>query len=59
MVIITKHGYFKRFNLEEVRPMGRLAPGIEAILLREDDEVAAMQVVKVGVKSSEEHGRNS
>jgi len=47
VVIITKKGIFKRFALEEVRPMGRGAKGVRGITLDKDDEVVSMQVIEV------------
>src|ERR1043165_6317705 len=37
-----------RFNEDEVRPMGRGASGVRAVMLREDDHVVEMDVLPAG-----------
>ena len=46
ILIITKQGKCICFSEEEVRPMGRVAGGVRAILLDKDDEVVAMELKK-------------
>ena len=46
--IATKHGYFIRFDENNVRPMGRNASGVRGISLREGDEVVSMDVIEEG-----------
>lgn len=44
--IATKHGYFIRFDENEVRAMGRMAAGVRGISLRNDDEVVSMEIIE-------------
>ncbi len=44
----TREGMAIRFSELDVRPMGRTAYGVKGITLREDDEVVAMDVVRLG-----------
>lgn len=44
--IATKYGYFIRFDVNVVRPMGRNAAGVRGIQLREGDEVVSMEVIE-------------
>ncbi|MGI6766603.1 MAG: DNA gyrase subunit A [Lentihominibacter sp.] len=48
VIIITKNGKCISFSEKDVRPMGRVAGGVRAINLDEDDEVVAMQLVQPG-----------
>ena len=48
VIIITKNGKCICFSEEDVRPMGRIAGGVRAISLEEDDEVVSMQLVQPG-----------
>ena len=48
VIIITKNGKCICFSEEDVRPMGRIAGGVRAINLEEDDEVVSMQLVQPG-----------
>ncbi len=48
IVLVTKKGKSITFKEEEVRPMGRVAGGVRAILLEDDDEVVAMELKKKG-----------
>ncbi|MBQ9060456.1 MAG: DNA gyrase subunit A [Firmicutes bacterium] len=48
VLIITKNGKCICFSEEDVRPMGRIAGGVRAINLEEDDEVVSMQLVQPG-----------
>jgi DNA gyrase subunit A len=45
LIIATKKGMSIRFKEEQVRPMGRVAYGIRGIKLRENDEVASIEIV--------------
>lgn len=45
VLIITKKGMSIRFPIKEVRQMGRSAMGVNAISLRDDDEVVGMVVL--------------
>jgi len=44
----TRNGMAIRFPEDDVRPMGRTAYGVRGITLRDDDVVAAMEVVQPG-----------
>ncbi len=44
IVIVTRRGKSITFNESEVRPMGRTAGGVRAILLEKDDEVVGMEL---------------
>ncbi len=48
VIVATKKGYAIRFNETDVRPMGRLARGVKALSLRDDDQVVGMSVVREG-----------
>ena len=48
VIIITRNGKCICFSEEDVRPMGRIAGGVRAINLEEDDEVVSMQLVQPG-----------
>ena len=45
VIIITKNGKCISFSEHDVRPMGRIAGGVRAIKLENDDEVVAMDSV--------------
>ena len=47
-MIITKNGKCICFSENDVRPMGRMAAGVRAISLDEDDQVVSMQLVQPG-----------
>ncbi len=47
IILATKDGKAIRFKEKEVRPMGREASGILGIKLAKDDEVVAMEVLRV------------
>src|SRR5699024_6820600 len=44
--IVTKNGYFIRFDEDVIRAMGRNAAGVIGIRLRNDDEVVSMEVIE-------------
>lgn len=46
VIIVTKHGKCICFSEEDVRPMGRLAGGVRAIMLEKNDEVVAMELAE-------------
>ncbi len=46
VIIVSKNGKCICFNEQDVRPMGRLAGGVRAILLESDDEVVSMELAK-------------
>ena len=46
MIIITKNGKCICFSEDDVRPMGRIAGGVRAIKLEDDDEVVSMELVQ-------------
>ncbi len=46
VIIATKKGMAIRFNETDVRPMGRLARGVKALALKENDCVVGMSVVR-------------
>ncbi|MDO5491212.1 MAG: DNA gyrase subunit A [Bacillota bacterium] len=46
VIIITRNGKCICFSEEDVRPMGRIAGGVRAIKLENDDEVVSMQLVQ-------------
>ena len=48
VIIVTKHGKCISFSEEDVRPMGRIAGGVRAIKLEQDDEVVSMELVEPG-----------
>jgi DNA gyrase subunit A len=48
VLIGTKQGQSIRFPEADARPMGRTAYGVRGILLRDDDEVVAMECVRPG-----------
>ncbi|NLP36928.1 MAG: DNA gyrase subunit A [Firmicutes bacterium] len=43
--MVTAGGFSIRFDEEDVRPMGRTAQGVRGIVLDDDDEVIAMEVI--------------
>jgi DNA gyrase subunit A len=45
IMLVTRDGYFIRFDQEQVRPMGREAAGVKGIKLRSDDAVIRMDLV--------------
>jgi DNA gyrase subunit A len=48
IIIVTRKGKCICFNEEDVRPMGRIASGVRAIKLDDDDEVVSMCLVHPG-----------
>ncbi len=50
VVIVTRQGKCICFKEEDVRIMGRIAGGVRAIKLEDDDEVVSMQLVSAGQK---------
>ncbi len=48
VIVATKKGMAIRFNETDVRPMGRLARGVKALALKENDCVVGMSVVRDG-----------
>ncbi len=46
VIIVTKHGKCICFSEDDVRPMGRIAGGVRAIKLEDDDEVVSMELVQ-------------
>ena len=46
VIIVTKYGKCICFSEDDVRPMGRIAAGVRAIKLEEDDEVVSMELVQ-------------
>ncbi len=48
ILIATKNGQAIRFNVNEIRPMGRNASGVRGIRLSKDDTVIGMEVLKQG-----------
>ena len=46
VIIITKNGKCISFSEDDVRPMGRIAGGVRAIKLEDDDEVVSMELVQ-------------
>ena len=46
VILITKKGKCITFKENDVRPMGRLAAGVRAIELEDDDEVVAMELAE-------------
>ena len=50
IIIVTRNGKSIRFSEEDVRPMGRVAGGVRAIRLEDDDEVVSMSLVMRGEK---------
>lgn len=46
VIIITKNGKCICFSENDVRPMGRIAGGVRAIKLEDDDEVVSMELVQ-------------
>lgn len=43
VIIITRNGKCISFSEDDVRPMGRIAGGVRAIKLEDDDEVVSME----------------
>lgn len=43
--VLTKQGQFLIFNTSDVRPLGRVAKGVKAIKLNEDDYVVSVRVI--------------
>lgn len=48
LIIITKMGQAVRFNVTDVRAMGRTATGVKGVTLRENDHVIAMETTDSG-----------
>ena len=48
IVIGTRDGMAIRFPEDDIRPMGRTAYGVKGIVLRDDDEVVGMEVLRAG-----------
>src|SRR2546426_1170060 len=46
VILASAGGYANRFNLREVRSMGRTAAGVRGMRLRKDDRVVSMALVK-------------
>ncbi|TLZ77863.1 MAG: DNA gyrase subunit A [Methanobacteriota archaeon] len=46
VILASAGGYANRFNLKEVRSMGRTAAGVRGMRLRKDDRVVSMALVK-------------
>lgn len=46
VIIVTKYGKCICFSEDDVRPMGRIAGGVRAIKLEDDDEVVSMELVQ-------------
>src|SRR3989441_1087895 len=46
VILASAGGYANRFNLKEVRPMGRTAAGVRGMRLRKEDRVVSMALVK-------------
>lgn len=46
VIIVTKQGKCICFSEDDVRPMGRIAGGVRAIKLEDDDEVVSMELVQ-------------
>jgi DNA gyrase subunit A len=46
VMLVTRLGYFIRFDQEQVRPMGREATGVKGIKLRPNDSVIRMDLVE-------------
>jgi len=46
VMVSTKNGMCIRFPIDDVRPMGRGAMGVNAINLKDNDEVVSMTIVK-------------
>ena len=44
IMIVTKDGYALKFNEKDVRAMGRLASGVRAMKLRENDIAVCMDI---------------
>lgn len=42
VLVVTKNGLALRFNVSEVRPMGRAASGVRGIRLKEGDQIASV-----------------
>ncbi len=49
IILVTTHGQSIRFRESEVRVMGRQASGVNAIRLREGDQLAGLDVINPGV----------
>jgi DNA gyrase subunit A len=48
VIIVTELGQALRFNEKSVRPMGRVAAGVQGIRLEKDDQVTSMTIVQPG-----------
>ena len=48
MILVTKKGMSIRFNISDIRPMGRTAAGVRGIKLEEGDEVVNMMTENQG-----------
>ncbi len=48
LIIVTRHGQAVRFNVTDVRSMGRTATGVKGVTLREGDQVIAMETTDSG-----------
>jgi DNA gyrase subunit A len=48
LIIVTRHGQAVRFNVTDVRSMGRTATGVKGVTLREGDHVIAMETTDSG-----------
>lgn len=46
IILVTKHGNALRFDENEIRVMGRTAVGVRGIRFRDNDNLAAMEVVE-------------
>lgn len=46
VILASARGYANRFNISEVRPMGRTAAGVRGMKLRSGDRVVSMALVK-------------
>ncbi len=46
IIVITKQGMMLRFNVSDIRTMGRATQGVKIINLKKDDEVVDAEVIK-------------
>lgn len=53
VAVISKKGQSIRFDMEDVRPMGRTAAGVKAISLKKGDVVAGIGIIKEGIDEKE------
>ena len=46
IIVVTKKGFFLKFNARQIRTMGYKAKGVKCINLEENDEIVSVITIK-------------